>query len=74
MLTGEKWITTYPDESGNGRTCCIHIDKDAAQGSLDRVAELVKAAEQEDYDVETVAAHDVVWWRENQHRLFPSTM
>lgn len=74
MLTGEKWITTYPDESGNGRTCCIHIDKDAAQGSLNRVGELVKAAEQEDYDVETVAAHDVVWWRENQHRLFPNTM
>ena len=74
MLTGEKWITTYPDESGNGRTCCIHIDKAAAQESLERVRQLVKTAESEDYKVETVVAHDVVWCRENQHRMFPNTL
>ena len=74
MLTGEKWITTYPDESGDGRTCCIHVDKEAAQRSLERVGELVKVAGGMDYDVETVVAHDVVWWRENQHRLLPNTL
>ena len=74
MLTGEKWITTYPDESGNGRTCCIHIDKEAAQRSLERVGELVKVARDKDYEVETVVAHDVVWWRENQDRLFPNKL
>ena len=74
MLTGEKWITTYADESGSGRTCCIHIDKVAAQGSLERVAELMKGAEQSDYEVETVVAHDVVWWRDNQHRSLPKTL
>lgn len=74
MLTGEKWITTYPDESGNERTCCIHIDKEAAQGSLERVSELVRGAQGSGYEVETVAAHDVVWWRANQHRLFPNTL
>ncbi len=74
MLTGEKWITTYPDESGNGRSCCIHIDKEAAQRSLERVGELVRGAEGSGYQVETVVAHDVVWWRENQHRLFPNTL
>ncbi|MCJ1279999.1 hypothetical protein MMC21_007824 [Puttea exsequens] len=74
MLTGEKWITTYPDESGNGRTCCIHIDKEAAQQSLERVAELLRTAEHEDYEVEPVVAHDVVWWKENQHRLFPNML
>lgn len=74
MLTGEKWITTYPDESGNGRSCCIHVDKEAAQKSLDRVSELVKVAENENFEVETVVAHDVVWWKENQHRLFPNIL
>ncbi|KAL9614494.1 MAG: hypothetical protein Q9167_001022 [Letrouitia subvulpina] len=74
MLTGEKWITTYPDESGSGRACCIHIDKEAAQRSLLRVSELVKVAENEDYEVEPVVAHDVVWWKENQHRLLPNTL
>lgn len=74
MLTGEKWITTYPDESGSGRTCCIHVDKEAAQRSLERVGELVKGAEGSGYQVETVVAHDVVWWRENQDRLFPNTL
>ena len=74
MLTGEKWITTYPDESGSGRSCCIHIDKEAAQRSLERVGELVSGAEGRSYDVETVVAHDVVWWRENQHRLIPNTL
>ena len=75
MLTGQKWITTYPDESGSGRSCCIHIDREAAQGSLERVGELVRGAERSgSYEVETVVAHDVVWWRENQHRLFPNTL
>ena len=74
MLTGEKWITTYPDESGNGRTCCIHIDKEAAQKSLDRVAELVRVAKTQEYTVEPVVAHDVVWWRENQEKMLPNTL
>ena len=75
MLTGEKWITTYPDESGDGRTCCIHVDRAAAQGSLERVGELVRGAEEgRAYEVETVVAHDVVWWGENGHRALPNRL
>ena len=67
MLTGEQWITTYPGESGDGRTCWSHIDKEAAQRSWERVGELVKVAEGEDHEVTPVVTDDVVWLREN-HR------
>ena len=71
MLTGEKRITTYPDESGSGRTCCIHVDKEAAQKSLETVRVMVESAKWADYDVECIVAHDVDWLRDNPHRLFP---
>ena len=74
MLTGRKWITTYPDESGSGRTCCIHVDKEEAQKSLERVGELVERAKGERYEVECVVAHDVVWYKENQGRLLPNML
>ena len=74
MLTGEKRITTYLDESGSGRTCCIHIDKEAAQRSLDTVKVMLDTAKGADYDVECIVAHDVDWLTDNPHRLFPKCL
>ncbi|MCJ1413203.1 hypothetical protein MMC19_007307 [Ptychographa xylographoides] len=74
MLTGEKRITTYPDESGSGRTCCIHVDKVAAQRSLEMVGVLLDSAQDADYEIECIVAHDVDWLAGNQHRLFPKCL
>ena len=74
LLTGEKRIATYPDESGSGETCCVHINKDAAQESMERVGQLLRAAKDEAYDVEVIVAHDERWFHSNHHRLFPKIL
>lgn len=74
MLTGEKRITTYADESGSGRTCCIHVDKEAAQRSLEMVRVMMDSAREADYEIECIVAHDVDWLAANQHRLFPKCL
>ncbi|KAF2231201.1 Metallo-hydrolase/oxidoreductase [Viridothelium virens] len=65
LLTGEKEIGTWQGEGGED--FCIHIDKDTARSSIERLRKL-----QEEEGVEIVAAHDVGWWEENKGKLFPA--
>jgi len=74
ILTGEKGIATWLDPKGSGSMFCIHIDKDAAAVTIERIRELLKATKEEDYEVEVVVAHDVGWYEENQQRFFPNVM
>ena len=69
LLTGEKGIGTWEGEGG--QTMCIHIDKEAAEQSIQKLRVLQKA---EGVGVELVAAHDEAWLERNQGSLFPGVM
>lgn len=64
LLSGEKQIATWDNEQG--RQICIHLDKEAAEESIQRLRELKGLG-----NVELIAAHDNVWLEENRARLFP---
>ncbi|KAL1619220.1 hypothetical protein SLS54_006812 [Diplodia seriata] len=65
LLTGEKEIGCWADESGE--TLCIHLDKDAASQSIERLRKLA-----ENDHVELIAAHDDGWYEQNKARMFPA--
>ncbi|OJD38119.1 metallo-hydrolase oxidoreductase [Diplodia corticola] len=65
LLTGDKEIGYWAGESGE--TLCIHLDKDAASQSIERLRKLA-----EDESVELVAAHDDGWYERNKARMFPA--
>lgn len=64
LLSGEKEIGTWQVEGG--RTCCIHVDREKAEGSIERLRILSGMG-----DVELIAAHDDIWAKENEVRFFP---
>lgn len=66
LLSGEKEIGTWTGPAGN--TLCIHLDKDAAAESIERLRELEKLGGQQ---VELIAAHDEKWWEKNKLKQFP---
>jgi glyoxylase-like metal-dependent hydrolase (beta-lactamase superfamily II) len=53
LLTGEREIGTWQDDEG--RTCCIHLDRNKAEESILRLRRLRKMG------VEIIAAHDEEW-------------
>ena len=63
LLTGEKDIGTW---EGGGVELCIHIDKEKARQSIERLRTLGEVK-----GVEIIAAHDVGWWEENKAKFFP---
>lgn len=67
LLSGEKQIGTWKNEQG--QSLCIHLHKEAAQESINRLRELQMAG-----DVEMVAAHDDTWLERNKARLFPESL
>lgn len=68
LLTGEKAIGTW---DLNGMTMCIHVDKEAAAESINRLREFGQLVGDQ---VEILAAHEDAWWAANKHKQFPATM
>lgn len=62
LLTGEKEIGEWVDAGGRG--CCIHVDRDEAGRTIERIRKL------EEGGVEVVFAHDGEWESENQRRFW----
>lgn len=60
LLTGEKQIGEWTD--AEGQVCCIHVDREAAEGTIRRIREL------EGRGVEVVFAHDVEWEADLRNR------
>lgn len=60
LLSGEKEIATWSDPVYPGIVCCIHVDKKAAERTLERIRETMKGST-ELGEVEVVFAHDDVW-------------
>lgn len=61
LLTGEKAIAEWPDPDTPGNICCIHVDKEVAKQTLQRISE-AESGENEDLGkVEVIFAHDPVW-------------
>jgi hypothetical protein len=77
ILTGEKGIAMYDD--GHGGLRSVHVDTDAARGTVERVRALLKeggVVEEggESVDVEVVVAHDGGWRERNRKRFLPGTL
>lgn len=66
LLTGEKDIGTWIGPEGN--TLCIHLDKESAVKSIQRLQQLQKISNSH---VELIAAHDEEWWEKNKAKQFP---
>lgn len=64
LLTGQKDIGTWEGEGGV--ELCIHVDKQTAIQSIERLRKLDEVE-----GVEIIAAHDVGWWEMNKKKLFP---
>jgi len=62
LLTGEKEIGEWED--AHGRTCCIHVDRKAAEETIRRIRIL------EESGVEVIFAHDDGWEEKNPGRFF----
>lgn len=71
LLTGEKEIGEWGDEAGN--TFCIHLDKEGARKSIQRLRKLQGQGQGqgEGVEVELVAAHDEGWLERNRDALLP---
>ncbi|KAK4505922.1 hypothetical protein PRZ48_003887 [Zasmidium cellare] len=69
LLTGEKGVGTWV--GGDGSRICIHVDKEAAEGSIRRLRDFDEATGEE---CELIAAHEEVWLERNQERVFPGVL
>ena len=72
LLTGKKEIGTWKNEHGD--ILCIHLDREVAAESIQRVKELLELNGKDGQEVEVILAHDNVWFEMNQHRMFPDTL
>ena len=66
LLTGEREIGTWKD--GEGRTCCIHLDRAGAEASIRRLRKL------REMGVEIIAAHDEGWEARNADKFLPGQL
>ncbi|KAI9703415.1 MAG: hypothetical protein M1820_005887 [Bogoriella megaspora] len=66
LLSGEKEIGTWSD--AEGRTLCIHVDREAAGRSIEMLRGL------RDLGVEIVAAHDGGWWEGLGEKKWPGSL
>lgn len=62
LLTGEKEIGEWVDTGGRG--CCIHVDKEEAEKTIERIGRL------EEGGMEVVFAHDGEWEKGNGGRFW----
>lgn len=69
LLTGEKEISTWRSE--DGLDMCIHLDKSAAEETLNRITQLEKILEDK---VEVIMAHDWEWLLKNKDYCFPKIL
>ncbi|KAE8447529.1 hypothetical protein EG329_010659 [Mollisiaceae sp. DMI_Dod_QoI] len=74
ILTGEKDVAMYDDGRGGLRS--VHLDTDAAKGTIGRIGGLLKRGEVVmdgggDVEVEVVVAHDKGWSELNGGRFLP---
>ncbi|KAF3402459.1 hypothetical protein DPV78_003890 [Talaromyces pinophilus] len=69
ILTGEKGIALYDDDTGTGRLRNIHVNTAVARATLDRIQHLLES-ETGTVDIECVVAHDGDWRGNNAHRFF----
>ena len=66
LLTGEKSISTWEQD---GKSYCVHIDKDEAARSIERIRELSSICERDGVKLEVIVAHDNGWYESNMHRF-----
>jgi glyoxylase-like metal-dependent hydrolase (beta-lactamase superfamily II) len=72
LLTGEKEIAEWRDSEG--RLCCIHADKKAAEATLARIRDLQAAAEQSGFELEVILAHGMDWAKAHPEAFLPGTV
>lgn len=60
LMTGERQIAEWLDEKGH--TCCIHVDKEEATRTIERIRVL------EAEGVEVIFAHDIDWEENRNNR------
>lgn len=75
LVSGEKEIATWTDETNPAILCCIHADKEVAQRTLDLVRK-VAHGETDLGHVEVVFAHDAAWEKtaKGLGRFFPGQL
>ncbi|KAG8164287.1 hypothetical protein KVR01_006205 [Diaporthe batatas] len=72
LLTGEREIAEWKDSEG--RFCCIHADKKAAEATLARIRDLQAAAEQSGFELDVILAHGMDWARAHPEAFLPGTV
>ncbi|KAK1763270.1 Metallo-hydrolase [Phialemonium atrogriseum] len=72
LLTGEREIGTWDD--GHGHCICIHLDKAAAELSIQRVRDLLSLGDRTNASVDVVMAHDHEWHDRNKERFYPNCL
>ncbi|KAK5109600.1 hypothetical protein LTR62_006837 [Meristemomyces frigidus] len=72
LLTGEKEIGIW--EGSGGGLLCIHLDKEKAKVSIDRLRACEKMVRESGGDVELIAAHEEDWWEANKGNAFPGVL
>ena len=72
LLSGEKDIATWNDNSCPGVVCCIHADQEVAKVTIDRIRK-ISSGKTDLGDVEVVFAHDAGWESEarRDNKFFP---
>lgn len=73
LLTGEEGIAEWQD--AEGRSCCIHTDKQQAEATLAMIRDLQAAAEQSGIvSLEVILAHAMDWAEANPGAFLPGTI
>jgi glyoxylase-like metal-dependent hydrolase (beta-lactamase superfamily II) len=72
LLTGEASIAEWSD--AEGRTCCIHVDKEKASETLRMLRSWKDVAARIGLSLRIVFAHDVSWATSHPEAFFPGKM
>ncbi|KAH6713440.1 beta-lactamase-like protein [Leptodontidium sp. MPI-SDFR-AT-0119] len=75
ILTGEQGVALYDDGHGGMRS--VHVDTEAAKGTIGRIGDLLGRGEMalpEGIEVEVIVAHDKGWRERNGHRFLPGML
>lgn len=69
LLTGEMHIAEWED--GEGRACCIHMNKEEATDTLNSISMLQEASKKSSLILRVIFAHDAAWAQDHQEAFFP---
>ncbi|KAH6964700.1 hypothetical protein HG530_004068 [Fusarium avenaceum] len=72
LLTGEQSIAEWTD--AEGRSCCIHMDKEKATETLEIFSMWKGAFEQSGMNLTIVFAHNVEWAESHPEAFFPGSL